>query len=161
MTKFQIRTRRGTNMEDVVSELALGILESIKRELDSSEVPFESYRSLEGALRANFSSCIHAYDLCGSDEICTSGIQDRTDYTRTDRIFVFESNQDLDSHLETITNEVLHSIRFLDSESADALHRRVKAGISRTLTSYMYLNTYCRNHEICRQSVSVNPWISR
>ena len=51
MTKLQVRLPRNRTLDDMVSELALGILESVKRELDSAEVPFESYRALEGAIQ--------------------------------------------------------------------------------------------------------------
>lgn len=157
MMQMQLRTPENTKIQDVVSELALAILESLKRELDSSDVPFESYRALEEPLIVALYPWLEAYDSCGMDAICTEGIN-APQPDVNDRIYFLQLPEDLDL-VDRISDEALESIRpILDVESAASLSRRVRFSIQRILSSHLYRNPFCRRHEACKDSQRINPW---
>ncbi|HJZ11945.1 MAG TPA: hypothetical protein VJ521_07335, partial [Acidobacteriota bacterium] len=74
MMRLQLRTPCNITLDVLVSELSLRILESVKRELDSMEVPFQSYRNLESSVVDALSPFLSVSTLCGTHLVCTDGI---------------------------------------------------------------------------------------
>ncbi|HEY4490590.1 MAG TPA: hypothetical protein VI958_01270, partial [Acidobacteriota bacterium] len=139
--------------------LSLRILESVKRELDSMEVPFQSYRNLESSVVDALSPFLSVSTLCGTHLVCTDGIGAEPLPETDDRIYLLSLPHGLEELIEMVANKALDSVLLsLGIETAEALKRRVKAGIFQSLMPYIFHNPFCGNHEICRHSQPLNPW---
>lgn len=156
---MQLRVPGSQTLEDVVSVLALTILESMKRELDSMEVPVENFHAVEKRLVAALSPYVHAFDACGSDPVCTTGIHGKTLPDPHDHIYMLHLPTGLTPLLEGVLTEVLESVRYsLDQATLDSLYRRIFSGLRRELDRYTYWNPSCGDKPVCRTSKPIDPW---
>lgn len=159
MIELQLRIPGNRTIEDMVSVLSLAILESIKRELDSMEVPFDSYHALEGRIITALSPYVRAFDACGSDPVCQEGVQGKPMPDAGDRIYMLHLPSGLNPLVEGIMTEVLESVRLsLDASAAASLNARVLSSLQRELDRYAYWNPACGREEVCRTSHPVSPW---
>lgn len=159
MIELQLRIPGNRTIEDMVSVLALALLESIKRELDSMEVPFDSYHALEGRIVAALSPFVRAFDACGSDPVCREGVQGKPVPDAGDRIYMLHLPAGLKPLVQGIMTEVLESVRLsLDPLTAESLNARVLSSLERELDRYAYWNPSCGNEEVCRTSHPISPW---
>ncbi|HSP06768.1 MAG TPA: hypothetical protein VLR94_06295 [Acidobacteriota bacterium] len=157
---MQLRIPGNRTIEDMISVLSLSILESIKRELDSMEVPFDSFHVLESRIVSAISPYVHAFDACGSDPVCSEGVQGKPIPDAGDRIYMLSlPTAGLDPLVQGILTEVLESVRLgLDSAARESLNARVLSSIQRELDRYMFYNPICGKADVCRSSHAVSPW---
>lgn len=159
MIQMQLRVPGNQTIEDLISVLSLTVLESMKRELDSMEVPFDSFRALEVRLKEAMMPYVRAFESCGSDPVCTQGIHGKTIPDPRDRIYMLHLPTGLTPLLEAVMTEVLESVRCsLDHRTLDSLHQRMFWSLRRELDQYTYWNPFCGKEEICRSSHPMDPW---
>lgn len=158
--QMQIRIPGNRTVEDMISVLSLSILESIKRELDSMEVPFDSFHALESRIVSAISPYLQAFDACGSNPVCNEGVQGKVVPDPDDRIYMLRLPEGgLDPLVQEILTEVLQSVRLsLDSSARESLNARVLSCLQRELDRFLYFNPYCGREEVCRSSHPISPW---
>jgi hypothetical protein len=159
MIQMQLRVPYNQSIEDVVSLLSLTILESVKRELDSMEVPFESFHALEKKVVDALNPYVRAFDACGTDPVCTTGIHGKTAQSQEDRIYMLHLPTGLTPVLEGILNEALGTLRLsLDARTNESLNRRVFTAVQRELDRHTYWNPSCGKIGVCHTSQPIDPW---
>jgi hypothetical protein len=157
--QLQLRIPCPMNLQDLMSDLALSALESIKRELDSLEVPFESYTNLENRIISAFSPFLKARSACGMHPVCTEQVEGPSTPEKSDHIFLIELQNEFGDMLDRLVQTTTESMRLsMDAQTAAALNRRVRSGLRENLAKYIYCNPVCGTHDICEMSYPVNPW---
>ena len=159
MIQMQLRVPGNQTLEDLISVLSLTVMESMKRELDSMEVPFDSFHAIEIRLKSALMPFVRAFESCGSDPVCTQGIHGKTIPDPRDRIYMLHLPTGLTPLLEAVMTEVLESVRCsLDYRTLDALRQRMFWSLRRELDQYTYWNPFCGKEALCRSSAQMDPW---
>jgi hypothetical protein len=160
MIRLQLRTPADQTIENVIAHLALAVLESVKRELDSMEVPTENLQTLEVRVQSAIAPFLHAFDGCGKYPVCREGIEGKPVPDIKDHIYLLHLPNGFDPLMEGILTEVQQSIRLgLNREAVEGLNRRLTFSLQRELDRFLYWNPACGQDEVCRTSHPVSPWM--